>query len=462
MGYVDTRGRKAEGMKEERTLYLCSECGEGSAQWLGRCPACGSFGTMLKESKHYVVGASPTECVEPVRMDSVESESPRLVVGMHEFDRVLGGGAVPGSLVLLGGEPGIGKSTLLLQAAFSLTARGARVLMVSGEESATQISNRARRVGSLHPELFLLCETDVETVLGAARRMSPQVMVVDSIQTMRCSDLDSTPGALNQMREGIFRFQALAKETGTVVFLVGHVTKEGVLAGPRLVEHMVDCVLYFEGERFDTLRVLRAVKNRYGSVSEVGIYEMTDGGLREVEDPSQYFLDRRDEPVSGTAATVVMEGRRPLVVEVQALVVPTRLPTPKRVSTGMDHRRLAIDVAVLERKARVRLADRDVYVGLSGGLRVSEPALDLGVCMAIASSRQDRTLPREAAFIGEVSLTGEVRPVSRLADRLREASRIGFSTVVVSDGARQGLASASMDLIRVKDVRQALATFDVA
>ena len=449
-------------MKEERTLYLCSECGEGSAQWLGRCPACGSFGTMEKESKHFTAAGAPAGGREPVRMDSVESESPRLMVGMPEFDRVLGGGAVPGSLVLLGGEPGIGKSTLLLQAAFSLAARGARVLMVSGEESAAQIGSRARRIGSLHPELLLLCETDVEAVLGAAQKMSPEVMVVDSIQTMRCRDVDSTPGALNQMRESVFRFQALAKETGTVVFLVGHVTKEGILAGPRLVEHMVDCVLYFEGERFDAMRILRAVKNRYGSVSEVGIYEMTDGGLREVEDPSQYFLDRRDEPVSGTAATVIMEGRRPLVVEVQALVVPTRLPTPKRVSTGMDHRRLAIDVAVLERKARVKLADRDVYVGITGGLRVSEPALDLGVCMAIASSRQDRTLPREAVFIGEVSLTGEVRPVSKLEDRLREAARLGFSSVVVSDRARRGLAAVPAKLIRVRDVRQALAAFDVA
>ncbi len=417
---------------------------------------------MEKESKHYTAAGAHAGGREPVRMDSVESEGPRLMVGMPEFDRVLGGGAVPGSLVLLGGEPGIGKSTLLLQAAFSLAARGARVLMVSGEESAAQIGSRARRIGSLHPELLLLCETDVEAVLGAAQKMSPEVMVVDSIQTMRCRDVDSTPGALNQMRESVFRFQALAKETGTVVFLVGHVTKEGILAGPRLVEHMVDCVLYFEGERFDAMRILRAVKNRYGSVSEVGIYEMTDGGLREVEDPSQYFLDRRDEPVSGTAATVIMEGRRPLVVEVQALVVPTRLPTPKRVSTGMDHRRLAIDVAVLERKARVKLADRDVYVGITGGLRVSEPALDLGVCMAIASSRQDRTLPREAVFIGEVSLTGEVRPVSKLEDRLREAARLGFSSVVVSDRARRGLAAVPAKLIRVRDVRQALAAFDVA
>ncbi|MBC7247230.1 MAG: DNA repair protein RadA [Actinobacteria bacterium] len=455
-------GRKEAGLKAERSVYVCSECGEGSVQWLGRCPACGSFGTMAKERGQHAGAAYPAHGVEPMRMDEVGGENPRLVVGMREFDRVLGGGAVPGSLVLLGGEPGIGKSTLLLQAAFSLAAGGAKVLLVSGEESAAQIASRARRIGRLHPDLYLLCETDAEKVVEAARRTSPQVMVVDSIQTMRCPDLDSTPGALNQMREVVFRFQALAKETGTVVFLVGHVTKEGILAGPRLVEHMVDCVLYFEGERFDALRVLRAVKNRFGSVSEVGIYEMTDGGLREVEDPSRRFLDRRDEPVSGTAAAVIVEGRRPLVVEVQALVVPTRLPMPKRVCTGMDQRRLAIDVAVLERKARIRLADRDVYVGLSGGLKVDEPGLDLGVCMAIASSRQERTLPREAVFIGEVGLTGEVRPVSRLTDRIREAARLGFRSLVLSDGANPEPSPPSLELVRVRDVRQALAAFEVA
>lgn len=453
---------KEADLKAERSVYVCSECGEGCEQWLGRCPSCGNFGTMVKEEGRLATGTSAADGVEPVRMDDVEGESPRLTVGMPEFDRVLGGGAVPGSLVLLGGEPGIGKSTLLLQAAFSLASRGARVLLVSGEESAGQIASRARRIGSLHPDIYLLCETDVEKVLAAARRMSPQMMVVDSIQTMRCHGLDSTPGALNQMREGVFRFQALAKETGTAVFLVGHVTKEGILAGPRLVEHMVDCVLYFEGERFDALRVLRAVKNRFGSVSEVGIYEMTDGGLREVEDPSRRFLDHREEPVSGTAAAVIVEGKRPLVVEVQALVVPTRLPAPKRVSTGMDHRRLAIDVAVLERKARVRLADRDVYVGLSGGLRVDEPGLDLGVCMAIASSRRERTLPREAVFIGEVGLTGEVRPVSRLADRMREAARLGFRSLVVSDGARRESVPPSLEVLGVKDIRHALAAFDLA
>jgi DNA repair protein RadA/Sms len=330
------------------------------------------------------------------------------------------------------------------------------LLLVSGEESAAQIGGRARRTGALNPDLYLLCETGLEAVVQTARELAPRALIVDSIQTMRCADIDSSPGGINQLRECVSRMQSLAKEIDAVVFLVGHVTKEGVLAGPRTVEHMVDCVLYFEGERFDSLRILRAVKNRFGSVSELGIFEMTGRGLREVEDPSRLFADTREEAVSGTATVVIMEGRRPLLVEVQALVVPSRLPTPKRVSTGMDHRRLAIDVAVLERKARVRLSDRDVYVSICGGLRVSEPALDLGVCMAIASSRLERTIPAESVFLGEVSLTGEVRPVSRIGERMREADRLGYRSLVISDKTKSGDTKTAMDLIRIRDVSQAL------
>ena len=442
-------------------MYVCDECGGASLQWLGRCPTCGGFGTMREERKEASRGGVSRPAAELLRMGSLEEERPRLTTGMGELDRVLGGGAVPGSLVLLGGEPGIGKSTLLLQAAASLTRGGARVLLVSGEESAAQIGNRARRTGAAGPDLYLLCETDMEAVVEAARGLVPQVLVVDSIQTMRSPEVDSTPGGINQMRECVFRLQALAKEMEAVAFLVGHVTKEGVLAGPRLVEHMVDCVLYFEGERFDSLRILRAVKNRFGSVSELGIFEMTDGGLREVEDPSRHFMDAREQPVPGTAAVVVMEGRRPLVVEVQSLVVPSKLPTPKRVCTGMDHRRLAIDVAVLERKARVRLSDRDVYVGICGGLKVTEPALDLGACMAIASSRQDRTAPPDTVFLGEVSLTGEVRPVSRIEERVREAARLGFRSLVLSDKARARGRPPELEVVGVRDVHQALAHFGI-
>ncbi|MBN2025993.1 MAG: DNA repair protein RadA [Actinobacteria bacterium] len=448
-------------VKAERSHYTCDECGEASVQWLGRCPACGSFGTMREEKREVARSGGSRTRAEPLRMGSIAEERPRIRVGIGELDRVLGGGAVPGSLVLLGGEPGIGKSTLLLQAASSLAGRGAKVMMVSGEESAAQITSRARRIQVLDPGLYLLCETEIATVAEAARELAPQVLIVDSIQTMRDSDLDSSPGGVNQLRECVSRMQVLVKETDAVAFLVGHVTKEGILAGPRMVEHMVDCVLYFEGERFDSLRLLRAAKNRFGSVSELGVFEMTDGGLVEVEDPSEYFLGTREEPVSGTAAVVIMEGRRPLVVEVQALVVPSRIPTPKRVSTGMDHRRLAIDVAVLERKARVRLADRDVYVGISGGLKISEPALDLGVCMAIASSRQEKTIPPQTVFLGEVSLTGEVRPVSRMEERLREAERLGFRSLVLSGKARLRGRPEGLELVGVNDVRDALAAFGI-
>jgi DNA repair protein RadA/Sms len=453
--------RKGRVVKADRSIYVCDDCGEGSAQWLGRCPACGTFGTMRQEVKETMTGRASSLKAEPLQMRQIGEDPPRLMVGIGEFDRVLGGGAVPGSLVLLGGEPGIGKSTLLLQAACSLAQRGVKVLVISGEESAAQIASRAKRTGALNPDLFLLCETDLEAVAAVARDLVPQVLVVDSIQTMRSPDVDSSPGGVNQLRECVFRLQALAKEIDAVAFLVGHVTKEGALAGPRLVEHMVDCVLYFEGERFDSLRILRAVKNRFGSVSELGIFEMTDRGLSEVEDPSHLFRDDREDPVPGTAAVVIMEGRRPLVVEVQSLVAPSHLPTPKRVSSGMDHRRLAINVAVMERKARVKLADRDVYVGISGGLRVSEPALDLGVCMAIASSRLDKTLPQDAVFLGEVSLTGEVRPVSKIEERVKEAARLGFHCVVISDKARLRAFPAAIDQIKVRDVGQALACLGI-
>ncbi len=466
-GYIIEAGIEADhgdgsGVKAERSHYVCEECEEASMQWLGRCPACGSFGTMREERKEAPGAAGASSNAVPLRLGGVEEERPRLMVGIGELDRVLGGGAVPGSLVLLGGEPGIGKSTLLLQAASSLTGKGATVMLVSGEESAAQIGSRARRTGASGPDIYLLCETDIEAVADAAREIAPQVLILDSIQTMRSPDLGSAPGGINQLRECVFRMQALAKEIDAVAFLVGHVTKEGVLAGPRMVEHMVDCVLYFEGERFDSLRILRGVKNRFGSVSELGIFEMTDRGLAEVEDPSQHFLGAREEPVSGTAAVVVMEGRRCLVVEVQALVAPSKLPTPKRVSTGMDHRRLAIDVAVLERKGRVRLSDRDVYVGISGGLRVSEPALDLGVCMAVASSRQDRTLPPDTVFLGEVSLTGEVQPVSRLDERMKEAARLGFRSAALSDKARPRGRHRELEAVKVRDVRHALDVFGTA
>ncbi|MFW6113313.1 MAG: DNA repair protein RadA [Actinomycetota bacterium] len=443
-------------LKEGQSIYVCEECGGVSIQWLGRCPSCGSYGTMREERNEKKDGKREKVKVEALRMGDVSEDPARVTLGIEELDRVLGGGAVPGSLVLVGGEPGIGKSTLLLQAGASLAGRGVNVLMVSGEESAAQITSRARRIGIVNPDLYLVCETDLEAVIAAARELKPSVLMVDSLQTMRSPDIDSVPGGINQMRECVCRLQALAKDGETVVFLVGHVTKEGILAGPRVVEHMVDSVLYFEGERFGSMRILRAVKNRFGSVSELGIFEMSDSGLREVKEPSLHFLGAREEAVPGTAAAVVMEGRRPLVVEVQSLVTPSRLPSPKRVSTGIDQRRLAINVAVLERKAGIRLEDRDVYVGISGGLKITEPALDLGVCMAIASSLLDRTWPLDKVFLGEVSLTGEVRSVSRLEERAGEAARMGFKYLVLSNKGDGRAKGRGLELLGVKDVSQAL------
>ncbi|MDY6793771.1 MAG: DNA repair protein RadA [Actinomycetota bacterium] len=443
-------------MKAESSFYVCEECGEASIQWLGRCPCCGNFGTMREEKAETGDRKTGAYKATTVSMSDFEEDPARIIIGIEELDRVLGGGAVPGSLVLLGGEPGIGKSTLLLQAGASLVSRDIAVLLVSGEESAAQIASRARRTGIRNPDLSMVCETNLEAVISAARELSPRVLVVDSLQTMRCPDIDSVPGGINQMRECVCRLQALAKERDMVVFLVGHVTKEGVLAGPRAVEHMVDSVLYFEGERFGSLRILRAVKNRFGSVSELGLFEMTDTGLRQVKEPSLRFLGAREEAVPGTATVVVMEGRRPLVVEVQSLVVPSNLPSPKRIASGIDHKRLAINVAVLERKAMIGLSGKDVYVGISGGLKVTEPALDLGVCAAIASSCLDGKLPLEAVFLGEVSLTGEVRPVSRLEERAREAARLGFKTMVLSDKGVGSLKDLDLDLLGVRDVRQAL------
>jgi len=449
-------------MKAEKSIYLCDECGEGSVQWLGRCPACATFGSMREERKEPARGRSSSSKAQPIQMKQVGEEPLRIKVGMAELDRVLGGGGVPGSLVLIGGEPGIGKSTLLLQAAGSLTQQAFRVLMVSGEESASQIGSRARRTRTTSPELYLLCETDLDEVIEKARDLRPQVLVIDSIQTMRCPGVDSSPGGVSQLRECAFRLQELAKEIDAVTFLVGHVTKEGSLAGPRLIEHIVDCVLYFEGERFDCLRILRAAKNRFGSVSELGIFEMTDTGLREVEDPSGHFMDRREQPVAGTSRVVVMEGRRPLVVEVQALVAPSKLPTPKRIASGIDHRRLAIEVAVLERKGRMKLGDRDVYVGISGGLKITEPALDLGVCMAIASSHCDGALPLDTIFMGEISLTGEIRPVSRTEERLREAARLGFDSFIISAKSRPRNIPPGVKVHQVPDISSSLSCFGLA
>jgi DNA repair protein RadA/Sms len=389
-----------------------------------------------------------------VEADVVGEE--RHSTGIPEFDRVLGGGAVRGSVILIGGEPGIGKSTLLLQACSHLARSGKRVLLVSGEESPVQIQMRARRLSALSENLYLFCETDLSSIEESAERIQPQVLVVDSIQTLFSPDIPSLPGGLSQVRECALRLQLLAKARGLTTFLVGHVTKDGSLAGPRVLEHMVDTVLYFEGERFDSLRVLRAAKNRFGSVSEVGVFEMGEHGLEEVSDPSLLFARMRSEGVSGVAPVITMEGKRPLLVEVQALVTPTNLPVPKRVASGLEYQRFILDLAVLEKRTGLRFGDRDVFLGVAGGLHICEPAIDLGICLAIASSRTDLALPAKWAFFGEVSLAGEVRPVSHMEARVREAERLGFTGAVLPIMGEVNRVGKEFKLVRVGSLAEAL------
>jgi len=392
---------------------------------------------------------------QPLDQPSAQAEE-RTPTGLGELDRVLGGGLVRGSVILVGGEPGIGKSTLLLQAAHRLAEGGHRVLLVSGEESPEQVRMRASRLSALSPHLFLLCATEVEDVCQAVDEIDPAALIIDSIQTVYSPELDSAPGGVSQVRDCAARLQALAKERGIPTFLVGHVTKDGTLAGPRVLEHMVDTVLYFEGERYDSLRVLRAAKNRFGSAAEVGVFEMGDGGLREVEDPSLLFSRLRGEGVPGSVPVVTMEGRRPLLVEVQALVTPSSLPVPKRVAAGLDQRRFTLDLAVLEKRAGLRFTDHDVFAGTAGGLSVAEPACDLGVCLAVASSLLDRPLPGGMAVFGEVGLAGEIRPVSQAEARLREADRLGFREVMLP-AACEASSSPGLRLSRITSVKEALA-----
>jgi len=368
----------------------------------------------------------------PYPLPEVElADAPRLSSGLPEFDRVLGGGIVPGSLVLIGGDPGIGKSTLLMQVAEKVSRQHGPVLYVSGEESLQQIKMRCERLGAKSPEIYLLAETDVAAVEHHTRQMSPRFLMIDSIQTMTCPEVESTAGTVSQVRASAAALMRFGKSTDTPVFLVGHVTKEGAIAGPRVLEHMVDTVLYFEGERNQNYRILRAVKNRFGSTNELGIFEMRETGLAEVENPSEYLLSERSQGGSGTVVTPVMEGTRPLLVEVQALAVPTYMAAPRRVVTGVDYSRTLLILAVLERRAGFRTSNHDVYISVAGGVRVGEPAVDLAVALAVASNLKDLPIPPDLAVSGEVGLGGEIRAVGQMEKRLAEASRLGFTRAIV-------------------------------
>jgi DNA repair protein RadA/Sms len=447
-----------------RAVFVCSECGNESMKWQGRCPECQAWNTLAER----VVSVRPTPAMgrarangpaaAPVRVSELAGEAyPRLEVGITEFDRVLGGGIVPGSLVLIGGDPGIGKSTLLLQVAARVATGEQRVLYVSGEESAHQLKLRAGRLGIPGEQLFLLTETNVAEALTHADQLQPDLVIVDSIQTVYTPELQNAPGSVAQLRESTFKLMQWAKAGNVPVFIVGHVTKEGEIAGPRLLEHIVDVVLYLEGERFSSYRLLRGVKNRFGAVSEVGVFEMLGSGLAGVENPSEVFLAERQEGAIGSVIVPAVEGSRPVLVEVQALTSPTSAAMPRRVANGIEFSRLLLLTAVLTKRAGVRLSDQDVIVNVVGGLKVQEPAADLGVALAIASSHRDTRLAGDMVALGEIGLSGELRSVGHLERRLQEAERMGFSACVLPRVAlRRGRPQTRMNLITVDTVGEAI------
>ena len=426
-------------MAGQKSLYSCNECGARTSKWAGQCPECSAWNTLVEvvavpqergRGARFAGYAGADAGIAPLAEVGGAAEAPRIPCGLSELDHVLGGGLVPGSVVIIGGDPGIGKSTLLLQTLAAL-GRQIRTLYVTGEESPQQIGLRARRLELPLEGVRLLTETRVERIIALAAAERPQVMVIDSIQTVHTDLLQSAPGSVAQLRECAAQLVRFAKQSGIAMFLVGHVTKEGQLAGPRVLEHMVDTVLYFEGESSSSFRVIRAVKNRFGAVNELGVFAMTEHGLREVSNPSAIFLSRHDEPVAGSVTMVTREGSRPLLVEVQALVDESHLSNPRRVTLGLEHNRLAMSLAVLHRHAGVATYDQDVFVNVVGGVRVTETAADLPVLLAVLSSLRNRPLPHDLIVFGEIGLAGEVRPVPSGQDRLREAVRHGFRRAIV-------------------------------
>ena len=419
--------------KAAPSVFSCPECGYSSGRWFGKCPGCGEFGTLVEESKVESRGAAPSAARPLLRLVEVEAEeADRIGTGVAELDRVLGGGLVPASLVLVGGEPGVGKSTLLLMALRSISETGRRVLLVTGEESKAQVKLRADRLGGAGA-IEILAETELETVCATLERELPEVCVIDSVQTLYAAELGSAPGSVAQVREAASRLLRVAKESGIAVFLVGHVTKDGAVAGPRVLEHLVDCVLQFEGDRYRAHRILRAAKNRFGSTNEIGVFEMTGTGLVGVPDPSELFGHSEAGEI-GAAVACALEGTRPILLEIQALVSPTDLAMPRRVATGVDPKRLAMIVAVLGRHARLALGSADVFVNVAGGMRIDEPGADLAIALAIASGAKGVAVKEGLAAFGELGLTGRLRAATQAERRLEECAKLGFSSVLAPQG----------------------------
>ncbi len=446
-------------MVKAKILYTCQKCGYQSAKWLGRCPDCNSWNSMTEEVQlkgGSLVGEQAKAAIPlPIGQVAAAAE-PRIVCGISEFDRVLGGGLVPGSLVLIGGDPGIGKSTLMLQATDLLAKGGGNVLYVSGEESAQQIRLRGARMGVNADNLLILAETALENIMTHVHRVKPLVVVVDSIQTVFTSALESAPGSVSQVREVAGRLMMLAKGSGIPIFIVGHVTKDGSIAGPRVLEHMVDTVLYFEGDAGHPFRILRAVKNRFGSTNEIGVFEMKEEGLREVKNPSELFLSERPLGVAGSVVVAALEGSRPLLVEIQALVTASTLGVPRRTTIGVDHNRLALLIAVLEKKVGLSLAGQDIFVNVAGGVRLNEPAVDLGMVAAVASSHLDKTLDARSLLLGEVGLAGEVRGITQPEIRVKEAAKLGFSRCILPAGNLKQVKVKGVELVGVRSAEEAL------
>ena len=446
---------------KSKTVFLCSNCGNETPKWAGRCPACGQWNTL---EEYTPTPAAKTAGVSSVRRTAVAKrlsevttdETLRFTTGMSELDRVLGGGAVKGSLVLVSGAPGIGKSTLLLQICEHIL-REQTVLYVSGEESEQQLKLRAQRLGVQGDSLFLLCETNLDEILAAAERLKPDLLITDSVQTLFSEDKPASPGSVTQVRECTMRLMQYCKSSGVTVFLVGHINKEGAIAGPKVLEHMVDCVLYFEGESHTSYRLLRAAKNRFGSTNEIGVFEMRDDGLCQVPNPSEMLLAGRPLNTPGTCVACMMEGTRPVLAEVQALVSPTTLSVPRRTGNGLDYNRAAMLLAVLEKRGGLRLSNADVYWNVVGGLRLDEPAADLAVVIAAASAVQDKPVSDSLAAVGEVGLTGEIRAVGQLSQRLSEIRRLGFTQCVVPRNVKELHAPEGLELLRVRNVREAIA-----
>lgn len=429
--------------KKKETAFFCKECGYESAKWSGQCPACKEWNTFVEEPvaasrtvKGVVnVGArNLTEGGIPTRLSEVSTQDKdRTSTGIAELDRVLGGGIVSGSLVLVGGDPGIGKSTLLLQMCYNLTKEGKKVIYISGEESLAQIKIRADRIGTDNGELLVLCETSLESIEDTLKSQKPEIVIIDSIQTMYREEIGSAPGSVSQVRETTSVLMQLAKGLDISIFIVGHVTKEGVVAGPRVLEHMVDTVLYFEGDRNASYRILRSVKNRFGSTNEIGVFEMQEEGLKEVANPSEYMLTGRPEDASGSVVVCLLEGTRPVLVEIQALVCDSNFGLPRRTAAGTDYNRVNLLMAVLEKRAGMHLSGSDAYVNVAGGIKVNEPGLDLGIVIAIASSFRNRPVDSKTIIFGEVGLAGEVRAVSQPQIRVNEAVKLGFTTCILPE-----------------------------